>query len=185
MKKSIFNVMELSGILLCMISVIFLRNLYYTLGGAATGVLFGSVNSSIWEQLKPIILSYILYGLAELMCARPYFRQFTVSKAVGLYLSVAVFLVMSRLLPADFIPVITLSALAAGFLLSRYLTLFGKSLSGLFILACLMLLLIFVMYFSFSAFPPRLDIFLDKESGMYGIIPDYIDIGAEMMNKFS
>ena len=45
-----------------------------------------------------------------------------------------------------------------------------------------MLLLIFIMYFSFSAFPPRMDLFLDKESGMYGIIPEHIDIGAEALS---
>ncbi len=184
MKKSLFNIMELSGILFCMTSVIFLRDLYSVLDGNVTGILFGSVNYSIWEQLKPIILSYILYGLIELMCARPYFRQFTVSKALGLYSAVALFIIMSRLMPEEFIPVITLSSLTAGFLLSRYLVFSDKNLSFLFSAACFMLLLIFVMYFSFSAFPPRLDIFLDKPSGMYGIIPDYIDLGAETLSNF-
>lgn len=183
MKKALFNVMELSGILFTMTAASFLRNLYTALDGNTLGVLFGSVNSSVWERLKPIILCYILYGLLELMAVRPYFRQFVAAKALGLYSAAVVFIILSYILPEAFSAVITLSALASGFLLSRLLTLWDKSLSFFFTAACLMLLLMFIMYFSFSAFPPRLDIFLDRESSMYGIIPDYIDIGAVFLSN--
>ena len=72
----------------------------------------------------------------------------------------------------------TVFALSAGFISSALMTLRVERISGLFFAACFMLLLIFIMYFSFTAFPPRLNIFHDKETGMYGIIPKYIDIGA-------
>lgn len=183
MRKSIFNVMELSGILFCMLCVIILRNVYEMSGEGTVGMLFGSVNLSVWEQLKPVILCYILYGLLELMCARPYFRQFVAAKAFGLYISILLFVFLCRCLPGEYDAPVTLTVIALGFLSSRFLTLCNKSLSGFFSVACFMLLLIFVMYFSFSAFPPRLDIFMDKESGMYGIIPKHIDAGAEFLSN--
>lgn len=182
MRKSLFNFMELSGIIFCMILVSLLRNLYVFLKGSTAGILFGSVNSSIWEQLKPIILVYIMYGLAELMTARPYFRQFVCAKAIGVYACVLVYILFSRIIPVEYSEPVTLAALGIGFILSKTLTLWDKDISGFFSVACLMLLLIFIMYFSFSAFPPKLDLFLDKNSGMYGIIPDYIDIGAHALS---
>ncbi|MCH5303510.1 MAG: hypothetical protein J1E41_01485, partial [Ruminococcus sp.] len=151
-------------------------------GESTIGVLFGSVNTSIWEQLKPIILCYILFGVLELMCAKPYFRQFVVSKALGLYLSVFIYIILSKVLPSSFSAPITLISLAVGFIFSKFMTLSRKDISWLFSVACFMLLLIFVMYFSFSVFPPRMNLFLDSESGMYGIIPDAVDRGATYLN---
>lgn len=174
--------MELSGIIFCMITVSLLRNVYTFLKGSTAGILFGSVNSSIWEQLKPIILVYIMYGLTELMVTRPYFRRFVCAKALGVYACVLIYILLARIIPDGYSEPITLVALGAGFALSKVLTLMDKDISGFFFAACFMLLLIFIMYFSFSAFPPKLDLFLDKESGMYGIIPDYIDIGAHMLS---
>lgn len=182
MKKSLFNAMEIAGIVICMAGVSILRNVYVLSGGSTAGVLFGSVNTSIWEQLKPIILCYILYGITELMCVSPCFRQFVCAKAIGLYISLFIFILLIRIIPADYIPPVTFVSLICGFITSKYITLWEKSISHFFAAACFMLLLIFIMYFSFSAFPPRMDLFLDKESGMYGIVPEHIDIGAEALS---
>lgn len=182
MKKSLFNIMELSGILFCMAATVFLRSIYSMTGEGTIGILFGSVNMSIWEQVKPIILSYILYGALELMCAKPYFRQFVTAKALGLYLAVFIYIALARILPSDFNAPITLVSLAVGFILSKALTLKSGNIAGFFSVACFMLLLIFVMYFSFTAFPPKMNLFMDSQSGMYGIIPDSVDMGAVYLN---
>ncbi len=183
MKKSLFNFFELSGILFCMVSVCLLRTIYVASPQNTVAILFGSVNLSVWEQLKPVILCYILYGIIELMWAKPYFRQFVVSKALGLYASVVLYIILSLFIPAELGAPVTLAAIAAGFITSKFLTLSSVNLSCMFVPACLMLLLIFIMYFSFTAFPPKLGIFMDSESGMYGIIPDYIDIGANRLKN--
>lgn len=181
MNKSLFKTLELSGILLCMAAVSALREIYTLTRGNIVGIIFGSVNNSQWEQLKPVILSYILYGFGELFCAKPYFRRFVSAKALGLYGCVVFYLIMSGIIPAEYNAPVTLASLALGFMISLFLTLGEKDISTLFSVSCFMLLLIFVMYFSFSAFPLKHNIFLDKESGMYGIIPDYIDIGASVL----
>jgi hypothetical protein len=117
------------------------------------------------------------------MITSPYFRQFVCAKAIGVYVCVLVYILFSRIIPVEYSEPVTLAALGIGFILSKTLTLWDKDISGFFSVACLMLLLIFIMYFSFSAFPPKLDLFLDKNSGMYGIIPDYIDIGAHALSR--
>lgn len=178
MRESLFKSLELSGIIICMTAVTVLRNVYYLSGETTTGILFGSVNNSIWENTKPLILVYILYGLVELMWARPCFRRVVSAKAVSLYIMVVLYIVLISIVPAGYRAPVTLFALSAGFISSALMTLRVERISGLFFAACFMLLLIFIMYFSFTAFPPRLNIFLDKETGMYGIIPKYIDIGA-------
>lgn len=174
--------MELSGILFCMAAVCFLRTVYTVCSESAVGILFGSVNKSGWEQLKPVIICYILYGLAELLCAMPYFRRFVSAKALGLYACAGFYILLGSFIPAEFDAPLTLVTLCIGFIISEKLTLWEKDISFLFYPACFMLLLIFIMYFSFSAFPPKINLFLDRESGMYGIIPDYIDKGAQALN---
>lgn len=178
MRKTLYKSLELSGIIFCMAAVHLLRSLSEVLGECTISILFGSVNNSIWEKMKPIILIYLLYGLVQLMCARPYFRRFVSAKALSLYIILLIYILLSRITPDEYNACVTLAALSAGFILCEYLTLNVEKTAELFPAACFMLLLIFVMYFSFTAFPPKLDIFLDRESGMYGIIPNYIDIGA-------
>lgn len=182
MRKNVFKTMELSGILFCMAAVSVLRTLYEVFPGSTVGILFGSVNNSVWEQLKPMILCCILYGFTELMCAMPYFRRFVSAKALGLYSSVLFYIIIKTFLPSEFDAVLTLVSICLGFIISKNLTLCKKDISFLFYPACFMLLLIFIMYFSFTPFPPKINLFLDRESGMYGIIPDYIDKGAQALN---
>lgn len=183
MKKSLFNVLELSGIIFCMAAVSLLRNVYIVLNKSAVGILFGSVNSSVWEQMKPIIICYLLYGIFELMASKPYFRRFVCAKAFGMYTAVLIYVLFSGIVPEEYSAPLTLFSLAGGFFISKMLTLWDKDISFMFPIACFMLLLIFVMYFSFSAFPPEIDLFRDKESGMYGIIPNYVDVGAGVLTQ--
>lgn len=182
MRINVFKAMELAGILFCTAAVCFLRNLYELSPNSTAGILFGSVNRSVWEQLKPIIICYILYGFAELMCAMPYFRRFVSAKALGLYASVIFYILIKTAFPFVFEIPLTLVSVALGFILSNKLTLSNKEINFFFYPACFMLLLIFIMYFSFSPFPLKIGLFLDKDSGMYGIIPDYIDKGAEYLS---
>lgn len=41
-----------------------------------------------------------------------------------------------------------------------------------------MMLLLIAVYCSFAVFPPHMILFEDIQTGMYGIIPEYIDSGA-------
>lgn len=185
MKSKLFSVQEIIGILAVTVAAFCMWSLYILTDGLLITVVFCSVNGSIWEQLKPLLLCYFLYGGYELFSSKPYFRRFVVAKAFGVYAVLTVFIAMCHILPyAENIVVkcaVSAVSLAAGFLVSRRVTLMERDLSDLFTVACLMLLLVFVMFVSFTAYPPRLELFRDPETSMFGIIPKYVDVGAIML----
>lgn len=186
MKTKIFNIQEIVGIFAVAVAVFAMWEMYILTNGLLVTVLFCSVNGSIWEQLKPLLLCYFLYGGYELFSSKPYFRRFVVAKAFGVYTVLAVFIVLCHILPyAQSIVVkciVCVVALSAGFLVSRRITLMDHDLSDMFTVACFMLLFVFVMFVSFTAYPPRLELFRDPETSMFGIIPDYVDVGAFMLS---
>ena len=182
MKIKLFSIQEIVGIFAVGVAAFCMWSMYVLTDGLLVTVLFCSVNGSIWEQLKPLLLCYFLYGGYELFSSKPYFRRFVVAKAFGVYAVLAVFIVLCHLLPYAqniFIKCIVCAvSLTAGFLVSRRITLMERDLGDMFTVACLMLLLVFVMFVSFTAYPPRLELFRDPNTSMFGIIPDYIDVGA-------
>lgn len=187
MDRKLFKAQELSGIVISSLFVFLLWNLYSFTGGNPIGVLFGSVNGSIWEQLKPMLLCYVAYSGFELFSSKPYFRQFVAAKSLGIYAMLIVYILFRSLCPNPcniyLNCIFTVVSFAAGYFLSRWVTLLNKPLGELFMPACFMLLLLFVMFFSFTVFPPRIWLFRDYSTGLYGIIPDYIDTGAIVLDS--
>lgn len=182
MNRKLFKAQELSGVIITFVVAFALSRLYYITRGNPVGVLFGSVNNSIWEQLKPLILGYFLYGGLELLTSKPYFRQFVASKTLGLYITALLYILLRSFL-VDFYniylnAVLSILCLATGFLFSYKATLSKRTLGDLFAPCCFMLMLIFIMYFSFTAFSPRLWVFQDPDTCLYGIIPKHLDAGA-------
>ncbi len=165
--------MELLGVLLCSLAAAVLSRFFNPEALNPLAVLLGSVNFSVWERLKPSVFCYFVYGGLELMCAKPFFRSFVVSKAVGLCAVIAVFLVVGSFSDTS---ACALLALSAGFFAS-YETM-KLCPSRFFYIACFMLLLIFVCFCCFTANPLRLEIFRDPETSMYGLIPPELDRGA-------
>ena len=185
MKTKRFKIQEIVGIFAVAVAVFIMWQMYILTDGLLVTVLFCSVNGSIWEQLKPLLLCYFIYGGYELFSSKPYFRRFVVAKAFGVYSVLATFIVLCHILPYSqnmlIKCVVCAVSLVAGFLVSRRVTLMERDLSDMFVVACLMLLLIFVMFVSFTAYPPRIELFRDPETSMFGIIPEYVDVGAIML----
>lgn len=173
-----YRLMELCGAILCLAGVWLLSNLYELTNRNAVGIIFGSVNGSVWESLKPVMLTYFAYGGLELLSAKPYFRAFVVAKSFGLCFVMALYLglrcFMSSIIVSAFL------ALAPGFAFSYILM--KKELSDFFALGCFLLLTVFMMYFCFTANPPGLEIFRDPVTGLYGIIPQDFDRGAVFLS---
>ena len=83
-KKS-FMYLELCGIPFIFVCGIFLSFLYEITDGSVIGIVFGSVNNSIWENVKLFSLPFVVWGVIELAFSIPYFRQFVVAKVFALY----------------------------------------------------------------------------------------------------
>ena len=180
---------EVGGIFFVLVVSMFLHNLYSLCGHEIIGIMFGSVNDSIWEGLKVILLTYILWAILELMCIKPRFKKFVVSKIISLYvlgfLYIAQCLVFSLFSKTpQFVAELTfcfVSVCLSAFLSEKlYFSLIG--LEGLFAPALFLLLLFGAFYCSFTPFPPKNILFMDRATGLYGIIPENIDEGAIVLD---
>lgn len=77
--------MEIMGVLFTFLMGTLLHFVYTWSNGAVWSILFGAINESVWEHVKIFAMPYLLWGVFELACARPYFKMFVISKVVGLY----------------------------------------------------------------------------------------------------
>ena len=66
MQKTLMK-LEISGIFFILIMSVFMQNLYSISDRGLFGVLFGSVNDSIWETAKTLLFPYVMWGMIELL----------------------------------------------------------------------------------------------------------------------
>lgn len=169
---------------------VFMQNLYSLTSGSLLGVMFGSVNDSIWEVEKTLLLPYIIWGLIEILCLRVPFRQFVVSKVIALWTFFfsfgALCLLFSLTKPENFsLPEFAIALLCTvlAFYVSYRLNFSERNLSSLFVPSFFMIMLFVALYCSLTPFPPHLYMFMDRATGLYGIIPDNFDLGAVYLDS--
>lgn len=180
--------LEMGGILFCFLASLLMKQLYTLTDGHLIGVLFGAVNNSVWEQAKTLLLPYLLWGMLELLSVQPSMKRLTAAKTLSLYLLGGLLCGGGLLLrhcgnAAN--TAFSLAAVAGCSLFSLWLYRSPLYLKNLFV-PCVLLLFLFVsLYFSFTPFPPQLALFRDDETGMFGIIPIYMDKGAAILDALA
>lgn len=151
---------------------------YEQSGGHVLSILFGAVNESTWEHIKVFLAPYVVWSILELAHLRPNFKAFVVGKVVGLYIFplgiITLFysytaLTGDNLLFADIL-ISIIVCFTAQFVSFRIYMLDAKA-AKWFTPAIAALILMAVMYFSFTAVPPMAELFRDPTTGKYGI-PD-------------
>lgn len=170
---------KLSGIIGAAFTFLFgaeLHFFYDQSGGHVLSVLFGAVNESTWEHIKIFIAPYVVWAILELAYLRPSFKAFAVGKVVGLYVIpigiIALFysytaIVGTNYLWADILISLIVCALAQ--LVSQKVYSLGQDAARWFAPSLIALVLMAVMYFSFTAVPPKALLFRDPVTGNYGI----------------
>ena len=188
MQKKLIK-MEIGGIFFVLIISLFLKNIYSLSENVLLGVLFGAANDSIWESLKTLLLPFILWALLELMCLKPRFRKFAAAKIITLYLTGVLYILLCSIFSlfsqgAQFAAEFTFSIICTCFaaFASEKLYFSLWELEKLFVPLAFMLLLFVAFFCSFTPFPPHNYIFMDRQTGLYGIIPEYIDKGASVLD---
>lgn len=183
--------LEIAGIFFVIILSVFLQNLYGITNRNLVGVMFGSVNHSIWEFTKTLLLPYFLWSMIELLSVRTPFRRFVVSKTISLYflgISYILITLVTNLLGLCTNALPELVAAVACVAMSQYLSLClirsDFDTKNLYMPSILLLLLFAALFLSFTVFPPEMYIFKDRDTGLYGIIPEYIDKGAIALDVF-
>lgn len=168
-----------------------LHFVYDLSGGSALSILFGSVNESVWEHIKIFAVGFVLFSVIEVLWLKPPFKKYVTARTISLYflmLSIIVFfytytfITKKPILILDLISSFLLVALSA-YISYRILTCECK-LEMYFSIAFMLLILFFVMFFSFTLFPPKIDLFKDPVTQMYSIIGKHIDEGAIYLDKY-
>ena len=180
--------LEFAGAVFVFVCGTLLHFLYEWSNKNVVGILFGAVNESVWEHIKIFALPYLVWGVIELAFSIGYFRQFVVAKVFGLYLQCILIIsfyylyssiIGCSILWLDILSVLVWICLAQ--LFSFKLTTGQRDVRVLFPFVLGLLFLFGAMYFCFTAVPPHIDLFKDPVTGMYGIIPKNIDVGAFFM----
>lgn len=190
MKSELFRKMEVLGIIFVMLMSLPLRYIYIWAPQNVTSLLFGAINNSVWENIKVFAMPYVVWSILELAIATPYFKQFVISKVTGLYMFSITYVVISQVCKA-FIPtsslavslVIALVCVVLAFVTSYNITMADTDFRAWFTLCVLLLLLYFIMYFCFSAAAPKLELFKDPQTGLYGIPSKGLDVGAFILTE--
>ena len=167
---------EAVGAVAIYIAAVFLHFAYALSGGSPLGMVFGAVNESVWEHVKIFSAAYTGWALLQLCWLRVPFRRYVAAKCVGLYalmgLMIGFFYAYTALTGRD-IPavdvvssaVFTIAAQAISYLLTRG----DNRLDEYFHPALMLLMLYYLMFFSFTVYPPRVGLFRDPLTGEYGI----------------
>lgn len=184
MQKKLMR-LEIAGIFFILVLSVFMQNLHTLCGRELIGVMFGSVNDSIWEISKTMLFPYVLWGMIELLCIKPPFRRFVTAKVISLYYLGVSFILLCLIsalfgFEDEFLFEFTsaIFCICTALFLSYKLLFSNLKLESLFLPSFFMFLLFAAFYSSFTPFPPRLYIFEDRVTGLYGIIPEHIDAGA-------
>ena len=177
MDKRAVALSEAAGCVVIYCAAVLLHYVYPLSKGAALSIVFGAVNESVWEHTKIFAAPYIGWALIQLCWLKVHFRQYVVAKVIGLYLMAGMIIGASYLLPvltgknifwvdiaASLIAVITSQAA------SYRMETADNHLSEYFLPALMLLTLYYLMFFSFTIFPPKMDLFRDPISGGFGIV---------------
>lgn len=176
MKNKLNVVSETCGWAVICLGAVYLRFAYELSGGSALGILFGAVNESVWEHVKIYSIAYMGWGVLQLLWLRTPFRPYVAAKCVGLYLlmggTAAFSYINTALIGSQSLWTESLTAfavVAAAQTVSLKLSTAWNKASEYFAPALMLLMLYYVMFFSFTVFPPRLGPFRDPYTGGFGV----------------
>jgi len=136
--------------------------------GGALGILFGAVNESVWEHAKIFSAAYIGWSLLQYGWVKLPFRRYAVAKCLGLYLLMGLVIGIAAFFAEACLP-LSAAAVIAVQALTYALERSDNRLGDYFAPAVMLLLLYYLMFFSFTIFPPRLGMFHDPRQGGYGV----------------
>ena len=190
MNKKTFAIFEIIGIFVIYLCAVFLHFVFDLTNGSVLSILFGAVNESVWEHVKIFAVGYVLWAIFEILLLKPPFKKFVVAKTFSLYflsLSIIVFFYTYTFFTKQAYLIADIIASVVFVILSQYisyrLTVSENNIKDYFCVACMLLMTYFLMFFSFTMFPPKNDLFRDPVTNMYGIMHKQVDTGAFYLDK--
>ena len=190
MNKKLYRTLSIIGVPVIYLIATALHFFYDLSNGSVLSILFSAVNESVWEHVKIFAVGFVIWTFVELLWTKPPFKKFITTKTLSLYflsLSIIVFfysyttVVSEPILAVDLISSFIFVVLAQ--YISYRLVVSDNNIADYFAVAIMLLMLFFVMFFSFTLFPPKIELFKDPVTGMYGIINENVDLGAVFLDK--
>lgn len=190
MSERKFRRFEIIGAPVIYLIAVFLHFVYDLTNGSTLSIIFGAVNESVWEHVKIFAAGFVVWSILELLWLKPPFKKFVTAKTLSLYflsLAIIIFFYAYNLFTDEAVLVVDILSSAVFVILSQYISYrlitSDNHIEDYFVVAVMLLMLFFVMFFSFTVFPPKADLFRDPVTDMYGIIENHIDVGAVFLDK--
>ena len=168
--------LEIFGIFFIIILGTLLHFAYEWTGECRAMALFAAVNESVWEHLKLGFWPGFLYALIEYPLLKNHTNNFLIAKTISLYIipiTIALLfysytsLVGSHNLFIDIL--IFIIAVIIGQLVSYKIMTSEKLPETFTMISIVALIVITSMFLLFTFYPPHLPIFMDPNTGKYGI----------------
>lgn len=159
---------------------------YIISDGTVWSILISSINNSAWEILKPFAIAYIMWIIIELSVLRPSLLHFICTKILMLYLLAFMVIIYSlcvRYFVNSFLSEIIFMSgiliIIATVQIISYKIYASKIKLEIFCIPILIaMLLFFIMILFFSLYPPHFIVFRDFESGLYGLMREFVICSA-------
>ncbi len=145
-------------------------------GGLRFTALLASVNESVWEHIKILLWPYLLWSFAVYYILRPDSRRLIAARTAGAYtiavLTICFFYIYTGILGRN-VAWVDISAAALWLLAGEIVSL--RILNGrwatreYYLISVAALVLLVVMLLCFTVSPPRLGLFADPATGLYGL----------------
>ena len=175
MRKSALK-WELFGIIFVFLLGALLHFLFEWSGESKVVGLIASVNESVWEHFKQGFWPMCLYAAVEYKFIRGYINNFLTAKAVAVYIipiiTGLVFYGYTAIIGEEILIVdifIFLVAIMVGQLTSYKIMTSAKLPKYVNVISLIFIILLALILMLFTFYPPHLPIFLDGNTGTYGI----------------
>lgn len=153
-----------------------LHFLYEWSGKLRFVAIFALVNESVWEHVKILLWPYLLWSFAVYYFLKPDVRRLVVARTAGAYtvalLTICVFYIYTGILGQSVTWFDILSAglwLLVGEIVSLRVLNARWSTNEYYLIALAAMVLLVVMLLCFTVSPPRLGLFADPVTGLYGL----------------
>lgn len=165
---------ELLGIIFTILMGIILHFTYTWSGSNSFVALFSAVNESTWEHLKLLFFPYILYAIFEYFTIGKHYPDFATAKLFGAIIGIitipVLFYLYKIILGHDYLAVDILIfilsviiAYSVSYFVLKYLSL------NLHYVSIILILFMIILFFIFTCSPPKIFLFEDPTSQLYGI----------------
>lgn len=183
MQKNKFIQVEFIGTTFTTLLSILLNKSYELTNGAAWTIIFASANHSLWEQIKVFFIPYIFWSCLECACLKGILiKRLIVSKIICIYLfiffNIIFYYVLIMFHINNHINITFYILIFITYIIDYLIYNCKFNLQNYFFISLTLLIIILSAYLTFTAKPLKNKIFKDPISGIYGVLPNKLDLGA-------